>query len=134
MKRLLKRKIVRFLISGGSAAIVEFSVFLLFREALDINLQVANVLSFSCGLVTSFLLNKYWVFGSNATAAGEFVRYAVLAGINLCISTLILTGLVHIGMPAPISKIFVMGLIAVSNYFIFGKLIFKQRDSISEKA
>ena len=120
------KRIFRFLASGGSAAAVEFYVFILLLGWTD-SIFVVNSISFLCGLVVSFTLNRKWVFGSQAGVKRQFIEYFILAIINLILSNLAIYLLVDgLGVAAWIGKIFVMGAIAFNNYFIFSKFIFKK--------
>lgn len=118
------KKVFKFLVSGGLAAIVEYVTFILTVHAIQV--IFANAISFLCGLIVSFTLNKYWVFRSDKSANEEFIRYFILATINLTISTIFITILVNSAHVVPfIAKLIMMILIAAWNYFIFAKLIFK---------
>ena len=120
------KRILRFLASGGSAAAVEFFVFMLLLGWVD-NTLVGNSISFLCGLMVSFTLNRKWVFGSQAGVKKQFIEYFILAIINLTLSNLAVYLLVdELSVAAWIGKIIVMGAIAFNNYFIFSKFIFKK--------
>ena len=120
------KRILRFLASGGSAAAVEFFVFMLLLGWVD-NTLVGNSISFLCGLMVSFTLNRKWVFGSQAGVKKQFIEYFILAIINLILSNLAVYLLVdELSVAAWIGKIIVMGAIAFNNYFIFSKFIFKK--------
>lgn len=122
-------KVGKFLISGGSAALVEYIVFIILSLQFGMVLWVANVLSFIAGLITSFLLNRNWVFKSRGDTKKKFLKYLMLAFINLCLSTLLLSLLVQmLHAPSLFAKVFVMGVIATWNFFIFSKLIFTEKE------
>ena len=123
--------IIKFLMSGGTAALVEYATFLLLHGA-GLKLLLANALSFSGGLVTSFMLNKHWVFSHKGDGRKQFVLYFVLAAVNLAIGSGLLLFLVHgLKIPAFISKICVMGMIATWNYLVYKKIIFKESQPIA---
>jgi len=97
---------------------------------LGMHILLANSLSFSCGLVISFTLNKLWVFKAEGNGKGQFGMYLLLALVNLCISNAILWLTVkQLGVPALIAKIGTMLVIAGWNYLIFSRLIFARRQS-----
>jgi putative flippase GtrA len=123
--------VLRFLISGSVAAGTEYAVFLILHGS-GLKLVLANVISFCCGLVVSFLLNKHWVFSHKSNGSRQFAAYTTVALINLLISSAILVVLVNkIHIPAFIAKFCVMLLIASWNYVIFKKLIFKNADQLT---
>ncbi len=122
------RRLFKFLVSGGTAAVVEYSVFLLLLDVLHVHILAANLISFFCGLVTSFVLNRKWVFKSDNSIRSDFLRYFILAVINSSLSSLIIAFLVSgIGIIPYVAKLIVMITIAIWNYVIFSKFIFKTR-------
>jgi len=131
MRTLLKSshlKFIKFLLSGGSAASVEYGSFLVLIILLNVPILGANIVSFLCGLGVSFLLNRVWVFKSAGQKKSEFARYFLLAVINLLLSTVIMGALVYnVGMSENFAKLIVMVLIASWNFVIFSKLIFKSK-------
>lgn len=124
VKRALDRNIIRFIISGGTAALVEYAVFVICT--LSLALEISNVISFMAGLVVSFLLNKIWVFGVSNNTARQMSYYFILSVVNVTIGTGAILLLVnYIGVWRYVSKIVVMVMIATWNFFIYKKLIFK---------
>ncbi len=127
MKALITRhsRLIKFIISGGTAAVVEYGLFALFN-ALGVPLVIANTLSFIGGLLVSFSLNRTWVFLSKERARRQFGLYVLLALINLVIGNTIIF-LLHdgFGVYALVAKLIVMVLIASWNYLIFSRFIFK---------
>jgi putative flippase GtrA len=120
-------KPLKFLMSGGLAAFTEYTSFLVLHH-FGVVLVLANALSFCCGLVISFMLNKHWVFSRKGDGPKQFMMYATLALINLVISSGLIVLLVHnLNIPPFISKVCTMALIASWNFFIFQKIIFKDR-------
>jgi putative flippase GtrA len=120
-------RILRFLVSGGLAAIVEATSFLLLNN-LNRSIVLANSVSFVCALVVSFGMNKLWVFSSKGNVSRQFTLYFTLAAVNLAMSNLIIWLMVNEARATPlIAKILTMMIIAVWNYAFFSKLIFKER-------
>ena len=118
--------VFKFIMSGGLAALIEYSVFLGLHH-LGFFLVVANALSFCCGLGVSFTLNKHWVFSHKKNGRKQFVMYTTLACINLVLgSGLILLFVKVWGLPPLVGKVCVMITIALWNYSIFQRIIFKK--------
>lgn len=117
-------RLIKFLMSGGLAT-TEYATFLVLHS-FGLWLFVANALSFSCGLVVSFLLNKHWVFSHKGGYSKQFARYATLALVNLIISSSIVLLVHKIGLSAMIAKLCVMAMVASWNFVIFQKVIFKK--------
>lgn len=119
-----KKRVSRFLLSGGSAALTEFIVFIVMTRLMDQSLLVSQSSSFLLGFVVSFILNKIWVFKSGGRIFSELPAYALLAGVNLVISNVAIAALAQWGLQIYIAKILLMALIAAWNYVLFQKLIF----------
>jgi len=122
------RRLLKFLISGTTAAIVEYLTFLLLFNVCNLYIIEANLISFVFGLITSFILNRRWVFRSDNSIHSDFSRYLTLAIVNSILGSLLLSLLVGGLSVAPyIAKLIVMITIAIWNYIIFSKFIFKQK-------
>lgn len=123
----MRHRLIRFLVSGGSAAAFEFAVFVALHALLGNSWLISSQsISFVCGFACSFLLNRHWVFRSGGAAWQELWRYAVIAGINLVASNailLLLTG--PLRLDGYIAKFLVMAGIAVWNYLVFSRLVFR---------
>ena len=125
----MNNRFFRFLVSGGSAAATEYAAFAVLQTALGQDALILNQsFSFACGFIVSFLLNRLWVFESEGTWSGDLARYGLLAGINLLLGNLAISFLVGpAGLNPLVAKFAVMVLIAVWNYVVFSRLVFRRR-------
>ena len=73
LKDIKMREILRFLVGGGSAVIVDFVVYYLLKES--IGLIAAKVISYIAGAIVGFIINKLWTFESKQFKVGEVERY-----------------------------------------------------------
>lgn len=124
------KRLFRFLISGGSAAVVEYGVFIVLASLLSFSLIIAQSVSFMVGFVVSFSLNRAWVFKSGkGNVKSQLVKYSTLAFVNLILSNILIAFLVNIiDLSDLLAKFIVMGCVAAWNYVIFSKLIFKNQE------
>jgi putative flippase GtrA len=120
-------RVLKFLVAGGSAALIEYVIFLVLNVVLEgRNIAVSQSVSYICGFIVSFILNKFWVFASKGSVRAELVRYALLAVINLGLSNLVIVLLTNeLAVKPAIAKLIVMGMVAAWNYVIFQNLIFR---------
>lgn len=121
--------VMRYGFVGGLAFAIEYGSFFVFFTALSWSVIPANVASFLLGLVTSFTLQRYWTFRHpsqiySKSVPHQFTLYAILAGVNLLISTVLIKLLQHAGLDPRLGKIAIMFLIISWNYYIFNKTIF----------
>ena len=61
--RLVDATLIRFVVIGLVTTLMDLVLFSALTSGAGINPVVANVFSYSCGIVTSFLLNRSWTFG-----------------------------------------------------------------------
>lgn len=120
-------RMVKFLLSGGSAALVEYMSFAAMLYIGRQSVILAQVLSFGIGMIVSFTLNKYWVFRSSNSYSKEALRYLLLALINIVLGASIMGILTQVFSVASLfAKLIVMAMIACWNYFIFSRIIFSR--------
>jgi hypothetical protein len=72
-----KKEILKFLVGGGTAVIVDFLTYKIFM-ILGVERTVAKTLSFICGSIVGFIINKYWTFKSSKFEIKEILKYIVL--------------------------------------------------------
>lgn len=121
-------RIFRFLVSGGTSACVEYGSFTALIYFFHTAVYIAQPISFCCGLVTSYLLNKFWVFSvaSKSAKKKEFILFIALGVTNLLVTTGMVQVMVdNIHLNEFIAKIIIMLCVACWNFIIFKKLIFK---------
>ena len=119
---------VRYLAVGLFCAGLEYSSFLLLHGALGWGLVWANTLAYSLGLVSSFLINKFFVFTApqQSKAHFQFAAYCLLALCNYLLGTWLLVYLVQrIQLPPWQAKALAMGAVATWNFFIYKKVIYR---------
>ena len=72
-----KQEILKFLVGGGTAVIVDFFTYKIFM-IIGIERTIAKTLSFICGSIVGFIINKYWTFKSPKFQIKEILKYTVL--------------------------------------------------------
>lgn len=87
-KNIIKLKEVsRFLVGGGSAVIIDYVVYIILMSKLDIS--IAKAISFVCGSIVGFIINKLWTFESKSFSKNEVGKYVVLYAITAYINSAI---------------------------------------------
>jgi len=75
LDRVFNREIAKFLTVGAIAAAVDFSA--LFAASRMMGPTAAFLVAYPAGVITHFLLNKYWTFGcARRDFAKQIVQYA----------------------------------------------------------
>lgn len=111
----------------------EYLIFVMLFSVLGLNVLIANTIAFSCGILTSFTLNRGWSFKKSAFLHAKTIQvilYTMLAIANLGLTSIALSMSKTFGIREEILKIMIMCAIVVWNFIIFNRIIFKQNPTI----
>lgn len=88
ISRIKKKELLRFLVGGGSAVVVDFT---LYRVLMVVGLDrtSSKAFSFICGSIVGFIINKLWTFESFSFSKKEIFRYIVLYTCTATINTIV---------------------------------------------
>ena len=90
------RYLLGYLICGGCATILDFSVFLLLTDVFEVWYFHANFISYPLGLLTNFTLNKIFNFRNQYKGyIRQFLSFALIGLLGLSINQWILYSLVE---------------------------------------
>ncbi len=133
MKHTIKRfaKMIRFLIAGGSAAVVNLGILYILTDYVKMWYVLASVYAFIAAFFVSFLLQKYWTFKeqTHTLIKKQMLMYLGTAGVNILIGTALLYIFVeYVGLHYLFGQIISQGLIAFLSYFVYQHVIFKERN------
>lgn len=91
--KIRKKEILRFLVGGGSAVITDYIVYR-FLLILGWEMSLSKGVSYICGAVVGFIINKIWTFESKGFSQIEVVRYILLyiisAGVNAGVNKIVM--------------------------------------------
>jgi putative flippase GtrA len=122
-------KILRYIISGGSAAFVTLSIFYICNSVLHIWYLYASIIAFIAGFCVSFTLQKFWTFRHRSLdrVHHELLWYFVVGLINLAINSgLIFMFVDHFHVWPLAGQFLASACIALFSYPIYKIFIFKQ--------
>lgn len=74
-------QLIKFIIVGAVNFFVDFGILTLLNKALGWPLVISNTVSYSCGVINSYLLNQYWTFKQKHKFLSS--RFAVFVMVNL---------------------------------------------------
>lgn len=125
-------KTIRYLISGGSAAVVNLAFLHLFVEYFGIWHILSSIFAFLIAFCVSFTLQKFWTFADKNTdkLAHQTRIYFIVSAINLGINTMLIylfVDIVHLHYL--LGQFIASGLLAISSYFIYSGFIFKSQNT-----
>ncbi|GKX28583.1 membrane protein [Vallitalea longa] len=129
------QKIFRYVFIGGLTTLVNFTVFWLFTYLLNINLNIANVISIICAVIFAYVTNKIFVFRSKCDSTKEFLLEAFSFFSSRGVTMLIEVGGVYVltswlQIEAMISKVIISIIVLVLNYLFAQLLVFRKREKI----
>ena len=131
----LKTQVVRFVVTGGLSAVVDFGLYVLLlrgglRDAVILGIpgvNVAKTISFIAGTTTAYLINRRWTFQAAASKArfiAVIVLYAMTYGVQVGINYLFY--LKFQGQPwgVPVAFVIAQGTATVINFIVQRAWIF----------
>ncbi|HET9648102.1 MAG TPA: GtrA family protein [Microlunatus sp.] len=128
----LRDQLIRFVITGGLSAIVDFGLLVLLMH-LGLGHTPAKALSFVAGTTTAYLINRRWTFRA-APSTRRFVAvvvlYAVTFALQVGLFSLLYTALedhlrqVYVQL---IGFVIAQGVATTVNFIVQRSLIFKLR-------
>lgn len=124
----MENRIVRFLISGGSAAAVDLIFLYFFTDVLHIWYVLGTILAFCIAFIVSFMLQKYWTFlnHDHDMIPTQLTYYFCISLINLGLNTVLVYFFVDkVGQHYLVAQILTSGILAIESYFIYKHFIFK---------
>ena len=127
MKKLYNSQFIRYSLFGGIATIVDWGLFYLFNYWLGIHYAFSVSVSYFCGTITNFTLNKYYNFKNNyKNIIKQYSLFLVIALIGLLITLGLMSFFIEIlKLSAIISRIIATAIVLIYNYFGQKNITFK---------
>ena len=131
----LKTQVLRFLITGGFAAIVDFGLYVVGlavgpQPPSPFHVNVAKSLSFIAGTATAYLINRRWTFQAPPSKA-RFVAVCVLYGLTYAVQVginyLFYMEFEHQPWRVPVAFVIAQGTATVINFIVQRAVIFRLR-------
>jgi putative flippase GtrA len=116
------KKLIGFLIAGGSATVLNYLVFL-FLLGQSVNTLLSSAIGYVSGIAVSFTINKFLVFSDSARPS--FLRYAIVYLSALVLQLALLAALIAMSIPAEFANALAIMVVVVLNFFVMKKFVFK---------
>lgn len=81
-------QLIRYGLIGIIGLVVDFGVFSLFIHFFNLNAEIANFISSSCGLINNFLWNSYLNFKVKDKLLRRFIEYYIVGQVTTIITTI----------------------------------------------
>lgn len=131
MKDLLfgeAKKLIKFGITGVMNTLVDFVVFMLLTH-VGLNLYISQVISYGCGMLNSYIVNRSWTFEAKERFfGGQMVRFASANLTLLAVSVgLMWVFTVRMDFIKIVAKLFTTAIIMLAGFTVNRLWVFKNR-------
>jgi putative flippase GtrA len=136
IKKATEHLIVRYLISGGTSAFVNLSVFFFLYSIVHIFYIVSSIISFVVAFGVSLFLQKFWTFRDHSTENMHIqgALYLLSSLFGLGVNTLVLYICVHFFGIIPFIGVMIAGVsTALCTFPISRKYIFHKGEALQPK-
>ncbi|HAA25633.1 MAG TPA: GtrA family protein [Ruminiclostridium sp.] len=130
------KKFIRYLIVGVSTFIIEYSLFLFFREILPLHELVTNIIVYTFIFWFNFLMNKFFTFKSRKNIVKQLISYGILFLFNGVVGNILLFTAIKklleylfptvVWIPYYLPKILIMVFIVSWNFILYKKVIYNE--------
>lgn len=118
-KNNLVSQILRFLIVGGTAFVIDYVTLYIFTEFFNINFLISTALAFIISVIFNYIASIFWVFNVdvNKNSKQTFVIFIFLSIVGLLITEVIMWfGVNVININYLLVKIFATGIVMIFNF------------------
>ena len=129
----LRGQLLRFVITGGLSAVVDFGLLVLLM-ALGLGHTAAKAVSFVAGTSTAYLINRRWTFRASPSArrfVAVVVLYALTFALQVGLFSLLFIGLTAQGLSRlpvqVIAFVIAQGVATTVNFVVQRSVIFRLR-------
>lgn len=120
-----QKQFIKYLLVGGSTALIELMLYTLFRKVIHLELALSNIFATICATTFNFIVNRGWSFKAASNLSRSLIMYLILFCFNTIFSTFMISYMVNWGLYDVMAKVITMGIITMWNFLLYRKLIFK---------
>lgn len=121
-------RIGKFAVTGGLAAVVSLGTFVVLTEVVEMWYLTASIIGYIASFFVNFFLQKFWTF-RNTDAERTHVQMGLFFAnslLNLALNAAFMYGLVDVlDVHHILAQVAVIGALAVMNYTLYRRFIFR---------
>ena len=126
------REVIVYLITGGITTVINFAVFFVLTNLLDIHYITSNIIAWAAAVIAAFLMNKLIVFDDGDMSGVTIIKQLASFVSFRIVSGAMETGLLYVfvefmKLNENIVKIVVAVLVVILNYVFSKLIIFKKK-------
>lgn len=121
-------QLFRYVLAGGTAFIIDFGLLYTLTNCLSVHYMVSTVISYTVGLIITYLLSIYWIFDKRRTnnRLMEFFIFTLIGVIGLALTSFFMFLLTDIvGIYYLISKLATTGIVFIWNFIAKKFILFR---------
>lgn len=124
---MLKTQLIRFLVVGGSATILNFALFLVLYKVVGFKYTVSSALGYIAGIFWGYFLNKNWTYEVQSLSDRYIFSYFFVYIVSLILGLNVLIFLTNILEIPPIpANCLTIGFTTFTNFLGTKLLVFKR--------
>lgn len=125
----LLKKIVKFCITGGIAAVIDLGGATVMVEYLAVPEEVAVVVSPLISVIFVFFSNKFFTFRDGSRGyAKQITKFALVYGFAIVLNGFVSNIFLWLGFHYLVAKVFAIGIGAVINFVLSHLFVFNRQN------
>jgi len=127
----LLKKIVKFAITGGIAAVIDLGGLQIMVRYLSVPEEAAVVLSSLVSVIFVFIFNKFFTFRDGSKGyAKQITKFVLVYGFAIILNGIVSNFFLWLGFHYLVSKVFAIGIGAVINFVLSHLFVFTKQEEI----